>query len=262
MKIEEKKEPNPTTYEYLIGMIEGCMPNDNDVVTTEKLLDKLIKEYAQQYTLDREKVIDVEIEDIYRRIRGPIHYTTNKDTGVVIHGIARATKDIYDFICSLPVKQQDYKKRYEDIVHSEWFQKAHKDGIIEFTLLDDTESYQTDGTVVNQPQQQQEVTEEEIIVKKNKNGFITITFPENTIPFMQDHGFWRNVPSDVEFVVRSQTVQDHLDLVAEGYGALHNNEFGLKYNYGNGAIYVSLNDLPDSVAKTIKALLTNKEKQT
>jgi len=89
-------EPYPTRVETLFNRYQ-------------ELKEQLIAEYAQQHTLDREKVIDVEIEDIYRRIRGPIHYTTNKDTGVVIHGIARATKDIYDFICSLPVKQQEGK---------------------------------------------------------------------------------------------------------------------------------------------------------
>jgi len=40
MSLEEK-------YQYLIGMIEGCMPNDEDVVATEKLLDAYINQFKK-----------------------------------------------------------------------------------------------------------------------------------------------------------------------------------------------------------------------
>jgi hypothetical protein len=36
-------------YEYLIGMIEGCMPNDEDVVLTERLLDSLLTDLKVKY---------------------------------------------------------------------------------------------------------------------------------------------------------------------------------------------------------------------
>ena len=49
MKIPNQVKTEATTYELLIGMIEGCMPNDDDMVTTEKLLDKLLLEYAQHF---------------------------------------------------------------------------------------------------------------------------------------------------------------------------------------------------------------------
>lgn len=46
MTLEEK-------YEYLIGMIEGCMPNDDDVVTTEKLLDAYIPQFKKKVCKDQ-----------------------------------------------------------------------------------------------------------------------------------------------------------------------------------------------------------------
>ena len=35
-----------TTYKYLIGMIEGCMEDDDCVVYTEKLLDALLEKLS------------------------------------------------------------------------------------------------------------------------------------------------------------------------------------------------------------------------
>ena len=93
----------------------------------------------------------------------------------------------------------------------------------------------------------------EIDVKK-QNGFVQIIFPENEIPYIQDHGFWKSVPSGVKFIVANVTKQNGLKLVADGYGALHDNKFGLKYNYGNGAIYVSVSDLPEKTQDTLQEL--------
>jgi len=92
-----------------------------------------------------------------------------------------------------------------------------------------------------------------IKVKKDRNGFIRIIFPENDIRFMQDYGFWQHIPSRVKFVAEL-TGNDSVRLIGEGYGALRENKYGLSYNYGNGAIYVLLSDLPDEIVTTIKEL--------
>jgi hypothetical protein len=75
---------------------------------------KVAKEIDSLYpTLNRDKV---EKEDFHRRIRRTIHYTTNKDTGVVIHGMDHAAQDIYDFVCSLslPTMSEEDKKKLAD----------------------------------------------------------------------------------------------------------------------------------------------------
>ena len=36
-------------YEYLIGMIEGCMPDNREVVETEKLLEALLIDLINKY---------------------------------------------------------------------------------------------------------------------------------------------------------------------------------------------------------------------
>jgi len=38
-----------TKYEFLIGMIEACMPNDEDVVYAEKLLDSLFEDLGIKF---------------------------------------------------------------------------------------------------------------------------------------------------------------------------------------------------------------------
>jgi len=236
MKIEEKKEPNPTTYEYLIGMIEGCMPNDNDVVTTEKLLDKLIKEYAQQHTLVREKVIDVEIEDIYRRIRGPIHYTTNKDTGVVIHGIARATKDIYDFICSLPVKQQE--KSEAKRLHDEYWSKVR--------------------TIYDKPHQQ------EGALKEHKGQRLFVECEEETelhliqcYPNDSNGTFkgWLKPYTPQQWIVTKEYI---LDIIITKISSLYTSSGRI---FNEELTQKEIFDMYDRLAIRIKELLTNKEKQ-
>jgi len=87
------------------------------------------------------------------------------------------------------------------------------------------------------------------IIRKRKHG-ITISFMKNDIPYMQDHGFWRGIPTGVEFFI--EECSDSVKLIGEGYGALKDNRFGLRYNYGNGAIYVLKDDL-------IKSIITPKQ---
>jgi len=103
----------------------------------------------------------------------------------------------------------------------------------------------------------QQPSEGEIEIKKNRKGFIRMTFPENDIRFMQDHGFWMHIPAGVKFVAEL-TGNDSVRLVGEGYGALRDNPYGLKYDYGNGAIYVLLSDLPAKTVAALKELTTPK----
>ena len=87
----------------------------------------------------------------------------------------------------------------------------------------------------------------ETIIKKRKDGYFTIQFMNNNIPYMQDHGFWGGIPTGVEFIITEETPNGSFILVAGGYGALSNNKWGLDYNYGNGAIFVRINDLIESI---------------
>lgn len=89
---------------------------------------------------------------------------------------------------------------------------------------------------------------------KKERGHVWLTFPENKIPYMQDHSVWRGIPSGVKFVIFEKTKNECFKLVAEGYGALRDNKFGLQYNYGNGSIFVSINELSDMTIKAIKEL--------
>ena len=47
--MEIKDMTTEEKYEYLIGMIEGCMWNDKDVVSTEKLLESLLIDLQIKY---------------------------------------------------------------------------------------------------------------------------------------------------------------------------------------------------------------------
>lgn len=59
----------------------------------------------------------------------------------------------------------------------------------------------------------------------------------NNVSYMQDfHFVGGGVPSDVEFDVIPFTA-DRVKLVADGYG-------NLRGRYGNGALYISVEDLP------------------
>jgi len=89
------------------------------------------------------------------------------------------------------------------------------------------------------------------IVSDNSIGYQTIIFPKNEINFMQDMGFHRNVPHGIKFVIADITKQRRLRLIAEGYGALRDNRYGLIPTYGNGAISVSILNLPKHIQDLI-----------
>ena len=50
----------------------------------------------------------------------------------------------------------------------------------------------------------------ETIIKKRKDGYFTIQFMNNNIPYMQDHGFWVGIPTGVEFIITEETPMEVL----------------------------------------------------
>ncbi len=74
-----------------------------------------------------------------------------------------------------------------------------------------------------------------------RDNITRIIFEDNQIPYMQDHTFKRGIPEKVEFVLTK--INSGYRLIGEGYGALKDNPWGLRYDYGNGAIYVIEGDL-------------------
>ena len=47
--MEIKDMTTEDKYNYLIGMIEGCMNNDSDIVSTEQLLESLLIDLKVKY---------------------------------------------------------------------------------------------------------------------------------------------------------------------------------------------------------------------
>ena len=90
------------------------------------------------------------------------------------------------------------------------------------------------------------------IIQQGKNGYKTIRFMRNNIFYMQDHGFWKGIPHDIDFVI-DKASKDGIKLIAPGFGALKDNPYGLPYNYGNGAIYVKISELIDSILPNEKS---------
>jgi hypothetical protein len=70
-----------------------------------------------------------------------------------------------------------------------------------------------------------------------------LKFKNNRISYGQDFNTFCGVPTGIPFRV-SRIVNDKVQLIADGYG-------DFKTNYGNGAIYVSLNNLPEKVTNKI-----------
>lgn len=69
-------------------------------------------------------------------------------------------------------------------------------------------------------------------------------FPkDNKIVYGQDFGCYVGVPSDVDFEVK-QISNNHMQLVADGYGIMGGNK------YGNGAIYVYLQEYKKTKKET------------
>ncbi|HDY66575.1 hypothetical protein LCGC14_2170030 [marine sediment metagenome] len=104
MKTAEHKEKPPTTYDIIIGMIEGCMPNDKDVIVTEKLLDKLLEEYTSQPA-----VSEVEILGIFKE-----HALTVTNMNNYNYILGKAAKAIVKRFQSLNVQGEEPPKGESD----------------------------------------------------------------------------------------------------------------------------------------------------
>ena len=49
--MKTKEMTTEEKYESLIGMIEGCMPDDDDIVHTEQLLESLLIDLTAKYPI-------------------------------------------------------------------------------------------------------------------------------------------------------------------------------------------------------------------
>jgi len=84
--------------------------------------------------------------------------------------------------------------------------------------------------------------EDEIICR---DGYII--FPKNNnIPYGQDFNFWQNIPSKIKFYP-AFFGNERIKFIGDGYGILNDNIYKLIGKYGNGAIFVSVKDLPENV---------------
>lgn len=84
-----------------------------------------------------------------------------------------------------------------------------------------------------------------LISLEQTEAYPYVMFPEdNSIRFYSDFSVWEGVPSDRKFypIDGSSNPKDFITLVANGYGILKNNKYGLKGEYGSGSISVP-NDL-------------------
>jgi hypothetical protein len=68
---------------------------------------------------------------------------------------------------------------------------------------------------------------------------------DNEIRFGQDHSFWKGLPDDIQFYPIEETQNGLMVFVGDGYGILPKHKVAGKY--GNGAVYVFKDDIPDLV---------------
>lgn len=69
-----------------------------------------------------------------------------------------------------------------------------------------------------------------------------IKFKKNKIIYGQDHRIYKGIPSEIEFDIIPFT-NDMVKLVSIGYGD--------KVEYGNGALYVCIKNLPKNYQRII-----------
>ena len=74
---------------------------------------------------------------------------------------------------------------------------------------------------------------------------------DNEIIFYQDFNWWKGLPSETKFYIEKLS-SNGVWLVADGYGALTNNRFGLPHNYGNGSICIDFKYLTEDIEKYCK----------
>ena len=76
-----------------------------------------------------------------------------------------------------------------------------------------------------------------------------LNFPANNeIVYFQDFRGFKGVPSDANFYP-TEIVNENICFVADGYGILANNQWGLYGKYGNGAIFIQKKSLPADIVE-------------
>jgi hypothetical protein len=76
-----------------------------------------------------------------------------------------------------------------------------------------------------------------------------VMFPDdNKIRFWQDFSKWEGIPPDRNFYPIEER-NCSIIFIADGCGVLKNNKWNLSGEYGNGAIYVSVQDLPSDIVE-------------
>jgi hypothetical protein len=71
---------------------------------------------------------------------------------------------------------------------------------------------------------------------------------DNEYRFSMDHGFYKNVPSDINFYPVAETGNGLIEFVGNGYGMSEEyKRKGLSGEYGNGSIHVFNADIPHLV---------------
>ena len=80
-------------------------------------------------------------------------------------------------------------------------------------------------------------------------GIQYAVFPEgNEIEWHADWTNYVGVPSNRLFYPKEE-VNGNIVFIADGYGLLSNNEFGLQGAYGNGAVYIPIENLPEEIVE-------------
>lgn len=90
-----------------------------------------------------------------------------------------------------------------------------------------------------------------------------IQFDSEPVQFFMDMRFFERDLSWRKFYC-TEIIKDstYLTLIAQGYGVLNNNKYGIPYDdksYGSGSIYVKVNQFPDEFIKLAKEFYGVKE---
>jgi len=68
----------------------------------------------------------------------------------------------------------------------------------------------------------------------------------NEIIYWQDFSQCKGIPSNIKFFPE-QEINNSIVFLADRCGILKNNPYNLEGQYGNGAIYISIKDLPADI---------------
>lgn len=88
----------------------------------------------------------------------------------------------------------------------------------------------------------------------NNNQIITGYLPfimfgiDNNILYWQDFRFQKGIKSDIKFYP-IQEINESIVFIGDKHGIIKDNEWNLQGNYGNGAIYVDIKNLPKNTVE-------------